>query len=46
VFCVFESEQSQRKCLESLTIGLLPAMLDLKWGDAETLFRGENGTVD
>jgi hypothetical protein len=42
VFCIFESEHGQRKCLEALTIGLLPAMMDLHWGDAEALFRGSN----
>jgi hypothetical protein len=42
VFCVFEMESGQRNCLEKLTVGLIPSMMDLQLGPKEYRFRGHN----
>jgi hypothetical protein len=45
VYCVFESEASQRECLEKLTLGLVPSLLDVPVIPKELRFRGKNALL-
>jgi hypothetical protein len=43
VYVIFETEEAQRKCLEQLTTGLIPALLEKsKKITADLKFRGTN----
>ena len=41
VYCTFENEHSQRRCLRALRVGLAPALFDVCKGNVKA-FRGEN----
>jgi hypothetical protein len=45
VMCIFEEEESQRKCLDALVIGLIPSLFDSQFfapKNTSHLFRGTN----